>query len=101
MDCSVDTTLDPWLEELWQTLATLLPPLKPLPIIPDFERPPPRLSLHVTDDAPQASTSKAPPMATVTRNQRATAADHFQDVRYFDLEVEQDLLFVPRPICLR
>ena len=88
----IDGGLQPWLEELWRTLDAELEPLPAgLEPIPDDQLLPPRIYAHLTADAPapasELSLDEDQCMARLTTNRRITAEDHFQDVRFVELQL--------------
>lgn len=50
---------------------------------------PPRVRTSVLDAKPEAFLDQAPMHATLTTNKRLTAADHFQDVRLIELDLDE------------
>lgn len=76
----VDGELEPWLERFTAWLDEKMPLPAGVTPIPDSEMLPPQVTAHVEEAGAPAA---APPLPTavVERNERMTAADHFQDVR--------------------
>ncbi len=96
----IDGALQPWMENV---IAALLQ-LNPLPvgtsIIPNELIPPPRISLQkATPDDTTASGVRIDPLsqddsyflATLTKNERITAADWYQDVRHLEFDFDDDI----------
>ena len=106
----IDTTLDTWLAGLWDTLLTTYPIPDGLKQIAEDVVPPPWLKItastangtnatngvsngpngHLHDTNGQMK-EEGKLQVRLKRNDRATAPDHFQDVRYLEFEAEHDL----------
>ncbi|TFK69170.1 riboflavin synthase domain-like protein [Pluteus cervinus] len=105
----IDGALQSWMEKL---IATLLQ-LNPLPagtsIIPNEKIPPPRISLQKTTPG-EATTSdtRVDPLsqddsyflATLTKNERITAADWYQHVRHLEFDFDEDISYRPGDIAV-
>ncbi|GAB5591386.1 NAPDH-dependent diflavin reductase [Umbelopsis nana] len=96
----LDGGLDPWLEELWPKI------MKRYPL-------PPGLEIIPADDAPSNGVETSNGIAhshhegefdvVVKKNQRITAADHFQDVRHIELKIEskhREQLYEPGDVAV-
>lgn len=94
------------MDSLFQVLDTRFPLPPGLELLPEFQRPPPQLRLTPLEDQPvsfplqdanvtQQETSKplanGMQWATLSKVERVTSEDHFQDVRHFELSFEEDL----------
>jgi len=97
----IDTTLNTWLEGLWGNLLEAFPVAEGLSVIPDDVLPPPWLKItpiHTNGVTPGKGKEREKPegtlWTTLSKNERATASDHFQDVRYLEFSFEHDLEYV-------
>lgn len=112
----IDGALQPWLDDLWSTLADLLPLPAGLESIPDDVILPPHIEVRVLEGVDNGSVATASGSngavqhdvaksngrdakardtaphamrwARLTRNERMTAEDHWQDVRQIEWETE-------------
>ncbi|KAI8048571.1 hypothetical protein BDF22DRAFT_746813 [Syncephalis plumigaleata] len=95
----LDGALDPWLEAVWDTLASRFPLSVELREMDDSVLYP---LVFVDEDA--SSTGTIVPqhagdhLARLTRNQRVTPKSHFQDVRLVELEFDQLPAYQPGDI---
>lgn len=92
----IDGALDPWLEKLTVDLLHAFPLPPTLEVLPDG-KPVPRVA--IIDSGTEASKSTLSTtdgyfISTVTRNERITAKDWYQDVRHFDFDFDQDIRHV-------
>ncbi|KIK93213.1 hypothetical protein PAXRUDRAFT_829176 [Paxillus rubicundulus Ve08.2h10] len=100
----IDGALDPWIEELLDTLLQLYPLDDPLAKLPKLGKPPSRVE---TVTAP-LETECLDPLdadrgywnATVQCNRRITADDWFQDVRHFEFLSDQNLDYRPGDVAV-
>ena len=90
----IEGALDPWMTQLSAQLLAAFPLLPGLDVLPDTI-PAPRVS--VVDGPNLASLSIAETdeadeylSATLTKNERITAKDWFQDVRHLDFDFDED-----------
>ncbi|CAO3645453.1 unnamed protein product [Mucor fragilis] len=81
----LDGAFVPWAKNLWDVVLEKYPTSEPL--IPDDVLLPPSFKMEfVTDGQAQPQTTLAGEFdLTVQKNERITAADHFQDVRHIEL----------------
>lgn len=52
---------------------------------------PPRVRTSLLDTEPEAFLDQSPLHATLTTNKRLTAAEHFQDVRLIELDLDENV----------
>lgn len=103
----IEGTLRPWMDALWTTLEEVLPPMKEgKEVIGDDELLPPKISVNIEEVTKgehvngAASSSTCPPgwkWARLTKMERMTSEDHWQDVRLLELadEVGQEMHYQP------
>ncbi|KAF9502092.1 riboflavin synthase domain-like protein [Pleurotus eryngii] len=105
----IDGALDPWCEKLTQSLLEIYP-LQPgvEPISPNA-KPNPRASFVVSSSQSLSKSSDVYwisdrqttyRQATVTKNQRITSQDWYQDVRHFEMDFEGDLNYFPGDVAV-
>lgn len=93
----IEGTLRPWLDQLWNTLEEVLPPMpRGENRISDDEMLPPRIRVEIAKAQNgyhvngKASSSKnilpAWTAARISKMERITASDHWQDVRLIEFE---------------
>lgn len=106
----IDTTLDTWLAGLWDTLLTIYPIPDGLEQVAEDVVPPPWLKITSKANGTNGSSNGVSNgsngyshgtngqmkedgklQVRLKRNDRATAPDHFQDVRYLEFEADHDL----------
>jgi sulfite reductase alpha subunit-like flavoprotein len=93
---SIDTALEPWLKGLFDALLFHFPLPRGLSIIPSDVRPRPRLSIRPATQAANGvnGVHQSPirtVQATLTRKERVTAGDHFQDTRHISFALGEDV----------
>eukprot|EP00042_Codosiga_hollandica_P006983 m.16648 g.16648 ORF g.16648 m.16648 type:complete len:449 (+) comp28546_c0_seq1:1279-2625(+) len=111
-----DGALIPWLESFWSAFARICPDLSGRPVIPSStllppifhsELFPPTVSSEKVSSSPVVDPALSaakydtlhPFQATVLRNSRMTSADHFQDVRDFEISIaESNIKYRPGDI---
>ncbi|KIJ64288.1 hypothetical protein HYDPIDRAFT_133001 [Hydnomerulius pinastri MD-312] len=100
----VDGVLDPWIEQLLETLLQLYPLDGPLEKLTPLGKPPSRT---VTTNVPPATRCVDPLDldesywdATLQCNRRITAVDWFQDVRHFEFASDRDLDYRPGDVTV-
>jgi sulfite reductase alpha subunit-like flavoprotein len=96
----IEGTLRPWMEKLWTSLDEVLPPMKSgEENIGDDEVLPPKISVEVkrsngiNGSNCIASSSACPPgwkLARLTKMERMTSDDHWQDVRLIELQDDEE-----------
>ncbi|KAJ2610636.1 NAPDH-dependent diflavin reductase [Coemansia sp. RSA 1365] len=87
----IDGALDPWLDMLWDALLLRYP--LPEPIVPDSVVPDPSFDVAFVSNGKYTSFNKAPIiegglLARLVAADRLTTRDHFQDVRHFQFELD-------------
>lgn len=93
----IEATLRPWMSKLWETLDEVLPPVKQgESIIQDDEVMPPSISvctrseiLKKTNGSSSSSLSPDWKWARLSKMERMTSDDHWQDVRLVELQDHQ------------
>jgi sulfite reductase alpha subunit-like flavoprotein len=99
-----DSTFETWKDVVAQNLVQLRPLDDGVASIPDDELLEPRYQLDVRTFNPKRATDDHATLAlsrpelcvgTIKSNDRITALDHFQDVRHFIFECEDNLPYVP------
>ncbi|OAV93205.1 hypothetical protein PTTG_05597 [Puccinia triticina 1-1 BBBD Race 1] len=99
----IDSTLLPWLDGLWKKLLEIKPLPNHLTPIPPTTCLPPSFRLQpASEPIPKLLPTPPPPdllSATLTKNQRLTAPDHWQDTRHLEFESDQTLEFEPGSVC--
>ncbi|KAI9220085.1 NADPH-dependent diflavin oxidoreductase 1 [Blastocladiella britannica] len=102
----IDGTLDPWLNGLWQILMQQFPLPPGFTIVPEETLLPPRYRLVPASDEPHL---EADPhrwlgddavMGTLSRNDRLTATDHFQDVRHISITLPAGTTYQPGDVAM-
>lgn len=86
----VDGALDPWLDAWWTNCMALFPMPAGLEIIPSTILPNASYRFE-TVDGDWSFKNRGSKLATVLKNNRITAPDHFQDVRHFEFEVDESI----------
>ena len=94
----VDGELNSWLQEFWSQASTLLPVTCEDPVIPDSERLPSPWEVEILEESSACDSvvdifqyrEYPAQWCTLTRNQRMTPEDHWQDVRHFTLNLGPD-----------
>jgi len=100
----IDTALMPWSEALFTALDALRPLPSGVEVVPADRRPASRLVLQpaLASSAKGKGREEALPIgmrwATLRRNERVTAADHFQDTRAIELEFDEPAACVCRHV---
>ncbi|KAF1803033.1 hypothetical protein FB192DRAFT_1366124 [Mucor lusitanicus] len=97
----LDGAFVPWAKNLWDVVLEKYPASEPL--IPDDVLLPPSFRMEfITDGQAQPQTTLAEEFNLVVRkNERITAADHFQDVRHIELAcTDQDFKYEPGDIAV-
>ncbi|EIW74789.1 riboflavin synthase domain-like protein [Coniophora puteana RWD-64-598 SS2] len=102
----IDGALDPWIEALLDTLLHLYPLPAGSDKLPSSSKPLPRVS--VTDISPQTSVDEPDPVdvdgryhdAALTRNERMTSDDWWQDVRHFEFSFKDDIHYRPGDVAV-
>lgn len=84
-----DTILLPWLDELKTRLDEDMPMPEGSQPIPDTELLPPRVRSRVEKETPGPFHDHATLHATLVTNERMTAAEHWQDVRLLELDLDE------------
>lgn len=91
----IEGTLRPWMSKLWETLDLVLPPINPgETIIDDDKVLPPSIAVRTTsktntkqsNGAGFSSLSRDWTWARLTKMERMTSDDHWQDVRLIELQ---------------
>lgn len=97
----IDSTLLPWSQALWETLLTLEPLPQGLDPIPSNTLLPPsfRLQRHPPSSSSQPQPLPDHQIAILTKNQRLTPTDHWQDTRHLEFESSQPFDFEPGSVC--
>ncbi|EFP80952.1 uncharacterized protein PGTG_07204 [Puccinia graminis f. sp. tritici CRL 75-36-700-3] len=100
----IDSTLLPWLEGLWKKLIEIKPLPEHLTPIPPATCLPPSFRLEPTTTTPTPLLETIPKSnqsipAILTKNQRITAPDHWQDTRHLEFEFDQTLEFQPGSVA--
>ncbi|KAH9821289.1 hypothetical protein DFH28DRAFT_1191216 [Melampsora americana] len=100
----IDTTFTPWLDQLCINLLELMPLPSCLTIIPDTHLLPPRYPLKPLKDQQHslinsASSNFSSTIATLSKNQRLTPTDHWQDTRHLEFDFDETLEFVPGSVA--
>ncbi|KAF9219893.1 riboflavin synthase domain-like protein [Gyrodon lividus] len=100
----IDGALDPWIEQLLETLLQLYPLYDPLTKLPKLEKPPPRVRTVTVPSETKCSdpldTDQSYWDVTVKCNRRITADDWFQDVRHFEFLSDQELDYLPGDVAV-
>lgn len=108
-DLGYDAVVDPWLNQLWNTLNVIYP--LPIGIKPsdNFNQIMPRFKVTTREYSTQYKTkpsiyyaAKHPNefQVTVTENKRTTDSSHFQDVRLIKLRTESDVFYKPGDVVV-
>ncbi|BFZ59483.1 NAPDH-dependent diflavin reductase [Saitoella coloradoensis] len=104
----IDAGLAPWLKDLKQVMEVELPSPSGLETIPDDQLLPATHRIQFGENAPSRKTVTGSPRrsgltcsATVTKNDRITADDYWQDVRHIVLSIPSpDLTYDPGDIAV-
>jgi hypothetical protein len=94
---STDGALDPWIDQLLETLTKMYPLPLGVDIVPKDQLPPARVSMvHASASVLKNSVDPleadaAYHSATVKCNERITAKDWYQDVRHLEFNFEDDI----------
>lgn len=110
----VDGALDPWLDNLWTVALQTYPLPSGTEIISSDTLPPPSYEIEFIDQNANGTSvdvnaeegaSLDYRTATVSKNQRLTAEDHFQDVRHFTFDMDDGARYwyrssVPQSACM-
>ncbi|KAJ2262137.1 NAPDH-dependent diflavin reductase [Coemansia sp. RSA 376] len=85
----VDGQLDPWLEELWEEVLRRWP--LPQPVVPEDVVPDPTFDVSFGGEPQEVVEVSVDGVcqATLVAEERITAADHFQDVRYLRFAIDE------------
>ncbi|KNC96604.1 uncharacterized protein SPPG_08188 [Spizellomyces punctatus DAOM BR117] len=93
----VDGALDPWLEDLWKTLMDIYPLPNGMEIVSADVLPEATFAVRFLEDGEQVSALDLADVddkpAKVIVNRRVTAEDHFQEVRHFEFDIENDATY--------
>ncbi|KAI0819009.1 riboflavin synthase domain-like protein [Irpex lacteus] len=102
----IDGALDPWIEKLSNELLVAFPLPPGLEVLPDG-KPPPRVSVTDLVDfvkldpiEMQGNLRDEYLVSTVTRNERITSDDWYQDTRHLQFEFDRDIEYRPGDIAV-
>ena len=90
--------MDPWIAQLTTQLLNIFPPPSGLDFLPDTS-PEPRVSIVDGPNLSALSLSETEVdqdeywTATLTKNERITSKDWFQDVRHFEFDFDEDIQY--------
>ncbi|KAL4070336.1 hypothetical protein J3A83DRAFT_4094448 [Scleroderma citrinum] len=100
----LDGALNPWIEQLLDTLLHLCPLDPRLEKLGSLQKPPPRITTKDVSSVPKPIVPfEADPSyfdVTVRCNRRITAEDWFQDVRHFELVSDRDINYNPGDVAV-
>ncbi|ODQ54393.1 NADPH-dependent FMN and FAD containing oxidoreductase-like protein [Saitoella complicata NRRL Y-17804] len=102
----IDAGFAPWLKDLRQVMEVELPLPSGLETIPDDQHLPPTYKIQFGENAPSMKTASPRRLgltfsATVTKNDRITADDHWQDARHIVFSISApDLAYDPGDIAV-
>ncbi|CAI2170561.1 4830_t:CDS:10 [Funneliformis geosporum] len=105
----IDGGLDPWLEELWKVLMYMYPLPSSLDILPeDFLTksftPAPSFRIEFIDrklDLDDENLSRHDMYSYLTKNERVTSHEHFQDVRHMEFNInDSDFKYDPGDVLV-
>ncbi|EGG03207.1 uncharacterized protein MELLADRAFT_75350 [Melampsora larici-populina 98AG31] len=95
----IDTTFTPWLDQLCTTLLELIPLPPGLEVIPETQLLPARYTLKPIQDPPSSFTDPSSDFsstfARLSKNERLTPDDHWQETRHLEFDFDERLEFLP------